>query len=239
MTVPIIDWPLNISYKLIDLAINARTQSPGKSVLGSEQLGLSNADVWVCDIEFNTLHFNVYEGTTWVKAYRAWLASLDGRYGVFRLPIYDSAWTYGIDAFGAFEDEAWAGQPFGDDTLFDDDVGFDTTIQFNNVVVAAVAQGLTEVVFNVTNLGTRIGTGNYFTLDTYLYIATGSYLDTATNREYVTFKPPLRVAATTGSIFDWPPYLIAQLADDLQGRHPLDYGLFVAPRFSVEEFRDR
>lgn len=242
MAILIHEWPRALAYKLIDLFLDARSQSPGKSITGSEQIALVNADVWVCDIEFNTLRF-VKEGTPWVPVYRAWIATLDGKYGVFRLPVLDSWFGYGIAIFGQSEIDAISSQPFSDDTYWSDDIGFDVGVALDDVLVSSVAQGDTEMVFNFGTYGNVLGEGQYFTIDSYLYIATRVYNDVATGRQYVNIKPPARAAITAGAAnhdyFEWPPYLISHFTDDLSGRHPLDFGMFVAPRLSVEEVRER
>lgn len=243
MAITILRWPNGLDYKLIDLAIDWRSQSPGKSVLGSEQVTLSQADAWTARVDFPTLSFNRMEGRVQVPIYRAFIATLKGRYRVFKLPVYDAWFGYGEENFGIPESVAWGGQPFSDGTYWGDNTGWDYTTTIDNVLVAGAAQGASEIVANFGTYGQLIHVGQYFTLNTYLYIVKDVFYHT-NGDAYIQIEPPLRVAATgpgggTPATFEWPPYLVGRFVEDLTGRHELDFGIFTAPSLTVEEFRER
>lgn len=244
MTVSILRWPSGLDYKLIDLAIDWRSQSPGKSTTGSEQVTLSQADVWNCRVVFTTLHFNRNEGTVQVPIYRAFIAAVKGRYGVFALPIFDAWYGYG-DAFGVGESDAWGGEPFNDDTYWSDGTGFDHSITIPDVAVVDAIAGVSEIVLNFGDYGRILHMGQYFTLNSYLYIVKDIIYDDANGNAYISIEPPLRVGMTSSAIddvpalFEWPPYLVCRFTEDLTGRHELDFGIFTTPTVEVEEFRER
>lgn len=231
------DWIGNLQYKVIDLALDWRTQSPGRSLTGAEQINLTQSEVWTCDIKFPTLRFAKGD-YSWTREYRAWISRIQGRYGVFKLPIYDGWFGYGEATFGLFEGHGSAGQPFSDGTYWYGDAGFDQLLQLTDVVVNTALQGVTEVVLNFGDYGEFLEKGHYFTLDTYLYIVDQIWYDD-NGDAYIMINPPLRAGLTLDAPFDWPPYLVCHLAEDLTGRHELDFGMFMAPQISVEEYVDR
>ena len=79
----IIEWPTGLSPRIINLRPINKTRSAGESLTGFEQVAGSLATRWAFSLEFNNLKRHL------IPAYRAMVASLEGRANALRVPVFD------------------------------------------------------------------------------------------------------------------------------------------------------
>lgn len=160
-------------------------------------------------------------------AYRALLASLEGRANAVRVPLFD-LWYRATDA------QIGAGSvPHSDGTSFSDGAEY-LTSDLQGVTVTGV-QGQRNITADFGDYGQLLQGGLYFGLGDHPYIAQAVWWDGSVAT--IRCSPTLRVDYTDEPL-RLKPVMIARLPDDDTGQHLMQRGRWSAPALDFEESFD-
>ena len=222
----IIDLALPISDRT-DPILVPNTRSGGVALNGLEQVVSATTAIWKwpsISVPINT----VGRARTW----RAVNAKLEGRFNYLRLRICDQ-YRIGRQAVGAVYNGNEV--PHSDETLFSDGTGYKLA-QPRAPILGAKARGSTTVRIAASNLNGGMSAGVFFSINDYLYVVTDWEL-AGTAEEFIdiSFKPPLRVAATEDDEVDFDATSIWVLDTDDIGKMALRLGRFGQVELSLTE----
>ena len=214
----IIEWPKGLSPRIINLRLINKTRSAGESLTGFEQVAGSLATRWAFSLEFNNLKRHL------IPAYRAMVASLEGRANALRVPVFDPQFWPSDAVIGI------ASVPHSDGTPFSDDAEYLTTDVSG--ITATGLKGTKELTVDFGDYGPIFDGGLYFGVDEETYLSTS--VAWAGNVATIKFQPGLRQDHTAAT-FRLRPRLLMRLADDQSGELPLERGIIGSPSLEMVE----
>lgn len=221
-----IRWPDNVlAPRDVAFDIAPRTVAGPSSVSGASQVISSSAGIWTAT--FGGITVNTRNR---VLTWRAIATLLEGRLGSILLPFCRG---YQPITPGAIADGLYDGVPYSDDASFSDGslfVGASISVQ----LTASISVGGTTANVSIA-YGDTIQPGQVFSINDHAYrVRTAVYTsDTAAT---LTFRPTLRVAATTGDLLDFDdPVVKMRLASDNEMDLLLDGRRFAYPTISFVE----
>ncbi len=214
----IIEWPTGLSPRIINLRLINKTRSAGESLTGFEQVAGSLATRWGFSLEFNNLKRHL------IPAYRAMVASLEGRANALRVPVFDPQFWPTDAEIGI------ASVPHSDGTPFSDDAEYLTTDVSG--ITATGLKGAKELTVDFGDYGPIFDGGLYFGVEEETYLATS--VQWAGNVATIKFQPGLRQDHTAAT-FRLRPRLLMRLADDQGGELALERGIIGAPSLELVE----
>lgn len=203
-----IKWPDQVLRpRDVKFDIAPRTLSAPASVSGVSQVVASDAGIWKA-----TLGNIVINKRNHVIAFRAIANLLEGRLGNILVPLC-RAYQPIPDGFTSTTAAALLDEvPHGDDTLFGDDTGYSGGTMSVSLASGISARAVSANI--VIEYGGEIEPGQHFNIGERLYrVRTITY--TTPNTAAMTFRPPLREAASAGDILEFDdPVCRMKLADD-------------------------
>lgn len=214
----IIEWPTGLSPRIINLRLINKTRSAGESISGFEQVSGSLATRWAFSLEFNNLKRHL------IPAYRAMVASLEGRANALRVPVFDPQFWPPDAVLGI------ASVPHSDGTPFSDESEY-LTNDVSGLTVTGL-KGAKTITVDFGNYGAIFDGGLYFGVDEEAYLATGVVWAGAVAT--IRFQPGLRQDHTDAQ-FRLRPRLIMRLADDQGGELALERGIIGSPSLELVE----
>ncbi|WPZ06571.1 hypothetical protein [Pelagerythrobacter marinus] len=212
----IFDWPANLTPADVLL-------KPPRKTVGNKSLSEVTQVVPSIRPPFSlSLRFDILGGDQ-VIAYRALLASLEGRANTVRVPLFD--------VFRASNAQIGAGAvTHSDGTAFSDGALY-LTDDLSGVTVTG-AQGQRNITVDFGEYGQLLQGGLYFGLGDRPYIATAVWWEGSVAK--IRCSPTLRQ-----NYIDEPlklkPTMLGFLPDDDAGEHLLRRGLWAAPTIDLEE----
>lgn len=214
-------WPVRIGFSLEN-----QSRSGGVSITGAEQVVVSDAGRWRAVATFNIVREER------VLAWRAFLASLDGRAGEFEIGPFDRFRPANVNGRRVSNVDA---ATIGCGGLLHDLSAFGQTEQTYARLTSAAALGTTRITVEaVAPDGSAINApwmiprrGQYFGIGSRLCIATRSYRATEADPWTLDFRPRLRAAASLGDrvITDRPVSTMRLVSDDA-GRLDLEFARY-------------
>lgn len=214
----IIEWPTGLSPRIINLRLINKTRSAGESITGFEQVASSLATRWAFSLEFNNLKRHL------IPAYRAMVASLEGRSNALRVPVFDPQFWPSDAALGI------ASVPHSDGTPFSDDAEY-LTSDVGGITTTAL-KGTKELTADFGSYGPIFDGGLYFGVEEETYLATSVVW--AGSVATIKFQPGLRQDHTAAT-FRLRPRLLMRLADDQGGELALERGIIGSPSLEMVE----
>lgn len=217
----IFDWPATLIPRNIQIRTPRATNSLNRSQTGFTQAVPQIRPPFGLKLEFDSLF-----GTD-VLAYRAIVASLEGRANRVRVPLFDM-WFTATDA------QIGAGKvPHSDGSMFSDGALY-LTNDLEGVTVTA-EQGSRNITADFGAYGPLLQAGLYFGLGDQPYIAT--QVSWAGSVATIRSSPTMRI-----DYVDQPlrlrPVMICQLADDDDGQLALTNMRYGSPTIEFEEAFD-
>lgn len=214
----IVEWPRGLAPRVIDLRLVNQTRSAGESLTGFEQVASSITTRWAFTLEFNNLkrHF--------IPAYRAMVASLEGRANALRVPVFDPQFWPADALLGI------ALSPHSDDTPFSD--GGEYLTDDIDGITATGLRGTKQMNIDFGSYGQIMSGGLYFGIEDEAYLATS--VQWAGSVATINFQPGLRQDHTNAKV-RLRPRLIMRLVDDRGGEMPLERGIIGAPTLDLIE----
>lgn len=192
------------------------SRSGGVSITGGEQVVASASGRWRARAVFNVLREDR------VLAWRAFIASLNGRAGLLEIGPFD--FHRPADANGRRVSNVEAAQVSGLGFLFDHS-GFGQQDFTFATLAAGAALRATRITINAANSWQAPRAGQYFGIGQRLYIVTAIYRAANSGPWTVDFWPQLRAAASAGErIITDRPICLMRLASDEIGGLDLDFG---------------
>lgn len=214
----IIEWPTGLSPRIINLRPINKTRSAGESLTGFEQVAGSLATRWAFSLEFNNLKRHL------IPAYRAMVASLEGRANALRVPVFDPQFWPSDAAIRIASVPHSDGTPLSDGSEYlTDDVSGITATGLKGTKVLTVDFG---------DYGQIFDGGLYFGVEDETYLATA--VSWSGSVATIRFQPALRQDHTAAQ-FRLRPRLLMRLADDEQGSLSLERGIIGAPSLELIE----
>lgn len=208
--------------------IDVRGKAGDNGISGAGQVVYGNRPRWTASLAVLTRRPGYNLG------WRSLTAQLRGRVNVLRVhlgdPFAPSLATVGVPV--ADQALARAGIPHGDGAGFSDDGGYSQTP--STTALAAAAIGATSINFDGDAVGNALQGGHLFSIDDWLYQATG--VAGAGDSSVVTFEPPLRAAVAAGDELALDATALMALTDDLQGALELQPGLVGNPSLQLVEW---
>lgn len=219
---PPIDWPANLCPANVLVRPPRKTQGLTTSLSQFTQRIPSIRPPFGLTIEFGALFGDK------VLAYRALLASLEGRANTVRVPLFDF-WFRASDAeMGAGFVPHDDGSPFSDGSLY-------ATGDIEGVTASGV-QGQRTLTVDFGAYGQLLQGGMYFGLRDHPYIAqTVAWAGAVAT---IHCSPSLRTAYTAEPLRTRPT-MIAGLIEDDGGEHMLRRGRWTQPTLDFEERFDQ
>jgi hypothetical protein len=199
-------WPCDVLHpQNVAFDIAPRTLAAPASVSGITQVVATDAGIWKATYgDIGVRNRNS------VLAFRAIGALLEGRLGAILVPLC-RAYQPRVD-LGPGEPPLYAQVPHSDETFFDDDSGYvggvNSVWLYDALPARAIAGNIT-----IAHGGT-IEPGQHFSIGERLYrLRTVNY--TSPNSALITFRPPLREAASAGVVVNFDdPVCRMRLATD-------------------------
>ena len=215
----IVEWPSpKLAPLVIDLALINRSRSAGESLTGFEQVASPITSRWGAELTFNNLK------RPFIPAWRAMIASLEGRTNELRVPTFDPRFWASDEVLGLGTATHSDGTAFADGALY--------AAGDIDGITATGLRGVKELSVNLGVHAPALEGGQYFGIADETYLATKVvYAGTVAT---INFQPGLR-QDHTASIFRLRPRMIMRLADDAQGRLPLTRGIVAAPTLQLIE----
>ena len=222
-------WPINtLRAQNVAFDIASRSLAAPASVSGVSQVVASDAGIWKA-----TLGGIVVRSREAVIAFRALANLLEGRLNPVMVPTcrayqpIPSGFTSTTAA--ALLDDV----PHSDDAFFEDDTGYGGStaniVLTNSVASRAVSANIT------IEYGGQLEPGMFFSLGDRLYRVRTAVYSTPTAAA-ITFRPPLREAATAGDVLEIDrPACRMRLLDDSQMDLELQLRRFSNPSVSFIE----
>lgn len=215
----IIDWAHPaLAPRIIDLRLINKTRSAGESITGFEQVLYGVTQRWAFSLEFNYLKLSM------VPAYRAMIASLEGRANALRVPVFDRQFWPSDAVLGIASATHSDGSAFSDETEY-------LTSDIEGITVSG-GIGAKEITVDFGSYGEVFEAGLYFGIEDETYLATSVVWDGS--EATINFQPGLR-QTHVGSTFRLRPRLIMRLANDESGAHPLELGRATRPTLELVE----
>lgn len=215
----IIEWASKrLSPRVINLRLINKTRSAGESLTGFEQVAPSLATRWAFSFQFANLKREL------VPAYRAMIASLEGRANAIRVPVFDRRFWPSDGAIGI------ASVPHSDGSAFSDGTEY-LTDDLAGITATGLA-GTKELSVDFEAYGQIFEAGLYFGIADETYLATA--VSWSGSVATIKFQPGLR-QNHTASQFRLRPRLIMRLSDDQSGELPLERGIIGAPTLDFVE----
>lgn len=214
----IIEWPTGLSPRIINLRLINKTRSAGESLTGFEQVAGSLATRWAFSLEFNNLKRHL------IPAFRAMVASLEGRANALRVPVFDPQFwpqdvLLGLISVG-----------HSDGTDFSDGAEYVTT-DVGGITVTGL-KGTKVLTVDFGDYGQIFDGGLYFGVEDETYLATA--VSWSGSVATIKFQPALRQDHTAAQ-FRIRPRLLMRLADDQGGELALERGIIGAPSLELVE----
>ena len=200
-----IRWPETVLRpQSVAFDIAPRTLAGPTSVSGLAQIVASDAGIWKA--KFGAV---MLRNTTHVLMWRAIDNLLEGRLGTILVPL-----CRGYQPAPAGSDALYDSVPHSDDTYFDDDSGYTGGV-IDVTLSADAAVRATSASINIGYADT-LQPGQHFSIGERLY-RLRAVIYTAPTTADITFRPPLREAATTGTSLNFDdPVCRMRLVDDSQ-----------------------
>lgn len=215
----VFNWPATLVPRDINIMAPNETSASGASVTNFQQFYPVIRPPFQVELAFPTLTTEAQ-----VLAYRAFIARFKGRANKVLLPLFD-AYTAAPDAIRV---------PHSDGSTFSDGAYY-LQDDIEGVEVAGT-QGDASIDVDFGETGLTIKAGQYFGIDYHAYIATAVYIEGTVHT--IEFSASLHKSYTEGR-FRLKPYIVAGLAEDQGGAHPLSYGKWTAPKVNlIERFGD-
>lgn len=221
-------WPIEaLPPRHIQFDISPRTLAAPSSISGKAQVVASDAGIWTATLAEFPVHRDVTDRITlW------WAISnlLEGRLNAIVVPMLR---RYQPNQDVAEEYDLYEKVPHSDDALFDDGSGY---VGGANSVTLTGAVSVRAVSANVAiNYGGPLLPGQHFTIGERLYRLRTVVYTTETTAA-ITFRPPLREAASEGTFLDFDePRCRMRLASDDMMNLPLEYGYWSFPSLTFIE----
>lgn len=216
----IFDWPATLTPQKVDVRPPRETVG-NKSLSGVSQVVPSIRPPFGLALEFG----NLFDSE--VLAYRALLASLEGRANTVRVPLFDLWYRASDVEIGAGAVTHSDGTAFSDGALY-------LTDDLSGVLVTG-SQGQRNITVDFGDYGQVLQGGLYFGLGDRPYIAQAVWWEGSLAT--IRCSPTLRRTYTDEPL-KLRPTMLAQLVDDNAGNHPLQRGRWTAPALEfVEDFR--
>jgi|JI10StandDraft_1071094.scaffolds.fasta_scaffold03471_2 hypothetical protein len=214
----IIEWPTGLSPRIINLRLINKTRSAGESITGFEQVAGSLATRWAFSLEFNNLKRHL------IPAYRAMVASLEGRANALRVPVFDPQFWPSDAVIGI------ASVPHSDGTPLSDGSEYLTTDV--DGITATGLKGAKVLTVDFGAYGPIFDGGLYFGVEEETYLSTS--VQWAGSVATIRFQPGLRQDHTAAQ-FRLRPRLLMRLVDDQGGELALERGIIGAPSLELVE----
>lgn len=217
-----ISWPVAVLPRSSLWMPESQSRSGGQSILGQEKIVASTAGRWRARIGAPVVTENA------VLSWRAFVASMNGRVGTVLMPRFEHYGPKDMNGKRLDYQEAafWQNGQFDDDGLAFDLSGWGQDYsEANGTLAANAALGATQISVTWPEGVQGIRPGQYFGIGQRLYIAKQVWEVEEGDPSQVTFWPPLRAAASTGTvvIIDKPVCLM-RFAQDATGELELDFG---------------
>ncbi len=214
MAVEIIQFPsvLKISDRSDPLLIQ-NTRSGGMGIDGTEQVlsPLSGRWEWRVAIPIRN--------EDQARQLRVLKSRMKGRYNYVRMALCDQYRITLKDVGGTYPEP---GIPHSDDTLFDDDVGYQNGV--TSPIMVDAAAGSTSIEIRASDLNGQMAEGVYFSISEWLYLVESFEVDGS--NYVVTFQPPLRVAASEGDVANFAAIALWAFVSDATGDIDMQIGRF-------------
>lgn len=227
----IVEWPIDaLVPKEIGLNLAWNSRDGGAGLNGVTQIVSPLSALWEVSLALGLA------GNVRVRAMRAVMAEIKGRYGWVRFPIFDPFRVRFADA--GWDEPVLPGIPFSDGSLFSDGTGFRYP-DIATTVEAVGELGAEEITLDVGSIDDALGTGQFFSINDYLYMVVRPLTISGSNRVFK-IAPPLREdVAVNDEVKIGRPTILCRLVDDRSGFANLSYGRFGEARLDLVEVLER
>ena len=210
-----IPWPWQVIPRAAQWTIVGASRSGGRSITGAEQVVRSDAGYWRARflIEFF--------GEENILAWRAFVASLDGRMGEVEVPTFDLYTRHDINGrrLNFYDAAHLAGASIFDHSGFGQEQLVQATLASSADIRA------TQITVDAQTSWQAPRPGSHFSIGNRLHRVIGAWRETQSDPWSVRFRPGLRAPAEAGAIVitDRTKCLM-RLADDDMADPELDLG---------------
>lgn len=212
--VDVIQFPsvLKISDRSDPLLIQ-NTRSGGVGMDGGEQIMSPLTGRWEWRVAIPI------RNETQARQLRVLKSRMKGRFNYLRMAICDQYRITLKDVGGTYPEP---GIPHSDDTLFDDDTGYQNGV--TSPVQDDAATNATQITIRASDLNGQLTVGVYFSINEWLYMVDDFEID---GSDYiVTIQPPLREPVLAGAEANFSAVSLWAFAADTTGDIDLQIGRF-------------